>query len=97
MSINPIRKVHEINKKHEFETIEIGSLELFGGYKYGNLYQAYTIIDITGGMGVATVMKLLEMEYKPYGLMGSNNVEEGLISIIIYHGTYPGEGVINMR
>tara|TARA_R110000824_G_scaffold383629_2_gene577292 strand:- start:1152 stop:2948 length:1797 start_codon:yes stop_codon:yes gene_type:complete len=33
-------------------------------YKYGNLYQAYTIIDITGGMGVATVMKLLEMEYK---------------------------------
>jgi len=33
-------------------------------YKYGNLYQAYTVIDITGGMGVATVMKLLEMEYK---------------------------------
>lgn len=33
-------------------------------YKYGNLYQAYTIVDITGGMGVATVMKLLEMEYK---------------------------------
>jgi hypothetical protein len=28
------------------------------------MYSAYTIIDITGGMGVSTVMKLLEMEYK---------------------------------
>ncbi len=33
-------------------------------YKYGNLYSAYTVVDITGGMGVSTVMKLLEMEYK---------------------------------
>jgi hypothetical protein len=33
-------------------------------YKYGNMYNAYTIVDITGGMGVATVLKLLEMEYK---------------------------------
>ncbi len=33
-------------------------------YKYGNLYKAYTVVDITGGMGVATVLKLLEMEYK---------------------------------
>jgi hypothetical protein len=33
-------------------------------YKYGNLYQAHTVVDITGGMGVSTVMKLLEMEYK---------------------------------
>jgi hypothetical protein len=33
-------------------------------YKYGNLYKAYTVVDITGGMGVSTVMKLLEMEYK---------------------------------
>ena len=33
-------------------------------YKYGNLYQAYTVVDITGGMGVSTVMKLLEMGYK---------------------------------
>ena len=32
-------------------------------YKYGNMYNAYTIVDITGGMGVATVLKLLEMEY----------------------------------
>jgi hypothetical protein len=27
-------------------------------YKYGNMYNAYTIVDITGGMGVATVLKL---------------------------------------
>jgi hypothetical protein len=33
-------------------------------YKYGNMYNAYTVVDITGGMGVSTVMKLLEMEYK---------------------------------
>ena len=33
-------------------------------FKYGNLYQAYTVVDITGGMGVSTVMKLLEMGYK---------------------------------
>jgi hypothetical protein len=32
-------------------------------YKYGNLYKAYTVVDITGGMGVSTVMKLLEMGY----------------------------------
>ena len=33
-------------------------------YKYGNMYSAYTIVDITGGMGVATVLKLMEMDYK---------------------------------
>lgn len=33
-------------------------------YKYGNMYNAYTIVDITGGMGVSTVLKLLEMDYK---------------------------------
>ena len=37
VSINPIRKVHEINKKLNYPLIEIGSLELFGGAKYGNL------------------------------------------------------------
>ncbi len=37
VSINPIRKVHEINQKNGYISIEIGSLELFGGYKYGNL------------------------------------------------------------
>lgn len=30
-------------------------------FKYANKYQAYCIVDITGGMGVATVLKLLEL------------------------------------
>jgi hypothetical protein len=33
-------------------------------FKYGNMYSAYTIIDITGGMGVSTVVKLQELGYK---------------------------------
>jgi predicted nucleic acid-binding protein len=37
VSINPIRKIHEINRKYNFSAIEIGSLELFGGAKYGNI------------------------------------------------------------
>ena len=37
VNINPIRKIHEINIKNGLNIIEIGSLELFGGYKYGNL------------------------------------------------------------
>jgi predicted nucleic acid-binding protein len=37
VSINPIRKVHQINNKLNYPLIEIGSLELFGGAKYGNL------------------------------------------------------------
>jgi predicted nucleic acid-binding protein len=37
VSVNPIRKIHEINIKHGYPIIEIGSLELFGGAEYGNL------------------------------------------------------------
>ncbi len=37
VSINPIRKIREINRKYNFSAIEIGSLELFGGAKYGNI------------------------------------------------------------
>ena len=37
VSMNPIRKIHEINMKHGYRIIEIGSLELFGGAEYGNL------------------------------------------------------------
>jgi hypothetical protein len=33
-------------------------------YEYGNLYKAYTVVDITGGMGVSTVLKLIELDYK---------------------------------
>lgn len=32
--------------------------------EYGELYKAYTVVDITGGMGVSTVLKLLEFDYK---------------------------------
>lgn len=37
VSMNPIRKIREINIKHGYPIIEIGSLELFGGAEYGNL------------------------------------------------------------
>lgn len=37
VSINPIRKVHEINRKHNYTAIEIGSLDIFGGAKYGSI------------------------------------------------------------
>lgn len=32
--------------------------------QYGNKYKALTVVDITGGMGVSTVLKLVEFEYK---------------------------------
>ena len=32
-------------------------------FKWGNLYKAYIVIDITGGMGVATSRKLQELGY----------------------------------
>ncbi|MBF0203525.1 MAG: type II toxin-antitoxin system VapC family toxin [Desulfamplus sp.] len=37
VSINPIRKIHEINGKYNYAPIEIGSLDIFGGAKYGNI------------------------------------------------------------
>lgn len=37
VNVNPIRKIHQINQKLKLEIIEIGSLEIFGGFKYGNL------------------------------------------------------------
>ena len=37
VSINPIRKIHEINSKEKHQIIEIGSLEIYGGAKYGTL------------------------------------------------------------
>lgn len=37
VSINPIRKIHEINLNNNYPLIEIGTLEIFGGSKYGNL------------------------------------------------------------
>jgi len=69
-------------------------------YKYGNLYQAYTVIDITGGMGVATVMKLLEMEYKylHYDDPKSRKLSEKYAkSVYKQGGKVPGFNVGNTR
>lgn len=41
-------------------------------YKWGILYDAFIVIDITGGMGVATSRKLVEMNYKNLYVDGIN-------------------------
>lgn len=33
-------------------------------YKWGNMYSAYCVVDLTGGMGVSTARKLQEMNYQ---------------------------------
>ena len=33
-------------------------------YKWGNMYNAYCVVDITGGMGVSTARKLQELSYQ---------------------------------
>jgi len=51
-------------------------------YEYGELYKAYTVVDITGGMGVTTILKLLEFGYKrlhyevPYGKILSSKEKQ---------------------
>lgn len=40
-------------------------------YKWGSMYNAYCVIDITGGMGVSTARKMQEMSY-PAGLYVDN-------------------------
>ncbi len=37
VSLNPIRKIHEVNLLEGYQEVVIGSPEVFGGYKYGNL------------------------------------------------------------
>lgn len=41
-------------------------------YKWGILYNAFIVVDITGGMGVATSRKLQEMNYKDLFIDGIN-------------------------
>jgi hypothetical protein len=41
-------------------------------YKWGILYDAFIVVDITGGMGVATSRKLQEMNYKNLFIDGIN-------------------------
>lgn len=40
--------------------------------EYGEMYKAYTVVDVTGGMGVSTVLKLLEFNYKRLHYDNSN-------------------------
>lgn len=41
-------------------------------FKWGTMYSAFTVVDITGGMGVATVRKLQELGYKDLYTDGVN-------------------------
>ena len=41
-------------------------------YKWGLYYEAFIVIDITGGMGIATSRKLQELEYKDLFIDGIN-------------------------
>ena len=69
-------------------------------YKYGNMYNAYTIVDITGGMGVATVLKLLEMDYKHlhYDDPKSRKLSEKYAKTVYKEGDkVPGFNVGNTR
>jgi len=43
-------------------------------YKWGILYKAFIIVDITGGMGVATSRKLQEMGYRDLFIDGINTM-----------------------
>ena len=41
-------------------------------YRWGIMYSAFVVVDITGGMGVATIRKLLELGYKDLYIEGTN-------------------------
>lgn len=43
-------------------------------YKWGTLYRSFVVIDITGGMGIATSRKLQEMGYKDLYVDGLNSM-----------------------
>ena len=45
-------------------------------YKWGGLYNAYVVTDITGGMGVATSRKLQELGYKDLYIEGVNTADK---------------------
>jgi len=45
-------------------------------FKWGNLYKAYIVIDITGGMGVATARKLQELGYRDLYVEGANTADK---------------------
>lgn len=41
-------------------------------YKWGTMYSAFAVIDITGGMGIATARKMQELGYKDFYIDGIN-------------------------
>ena len=45
-------------------------------YKWGTMYNAYVVTDITGGMGVATSRKLQELGYKDLYVEGMNTADK---------------------
>ena len=45
-------------------------------YKWGGMYNAYVVTDITGGMGVATSRKLQELGYKDLYVEGVNTADK---------------------
>ena len=45
-------------------------------YKWATLYKAFVVIDITGGMGIATSRKLQEMNYKDLYIEGVNSMNK---------------------
>ena len=45
-------------------------------YKWGGMYNAYVVTDITGGMGVATSRKLQELGYKDLYVEGTNTADK---------------------
>ena len=45
-------------------------------YKWGSMYKAYVVTDITGGMGVATSRKLQELDYKDLYIEGVNTADK---------------------
>lgn len=45
-------------------------------YKWGTMYNAFIVIDITGGMGVATSRKLQELGYKNLYVDGVNHADK---------------------
>ena len=45
-------------------------------YKWGSMYKAYVVTDITGGIGVATSRKLQELGYKDLYVEGVNTADK---------------------
>jgi hypothetical protein len=45
-------------------------------HKWGTMYKAFVVVDITGGMGIATTRKLQELGYKDLYIEGMNTADK---------------------